>query len=412
MQNKRRIAIVGGGAAGLLAAICAARNGASPVIIERLDRVGKKILATGNGRCNMTNIYTDISSFHGRNTKFVYGALGQFDVEQTMTFFEGLGIHCKVEDGGKVYPYSDQASSVLDVLRYEVGRLGVEERVEATAVKVKRNKAGYIISLKSGEEIFADKVILAAGGKASPNLGSNGSGYDLAAAFGHKLIAPFPALVQLRLDATFLKAIKGVKFEGEAAVGIGDSILQRERGEILYTDYGISGPPILQLSRRASEQLEKDRKPWIKVDMFPHINEGEFLELLKARIKNAGDKPLDISFIGLINKKLIPILIKDSGIQDIHKPCNEVSKDEIAKMSDRLKGWSFKIVGTQSWTEAQVTAGGIDVADINPKTMESKLSAGLYIAGEILDIDGDCGGFNLQWAWSSGYTAGYHAALD
>lgn len=409
-MSVKRIAIVGGGAAGLVASIVASRKGSEVYIFERLDRVGKKILATGNGRCNITNVNTDITRFHGKDTEFANGALKQFDVSATIEFFEKLGVKCKVEDGGKVYPYSEQASSVLDVLRYEAERLGVVELCGYYVNQIRQKKGGFEIIIKDKESMMVDQIIIATGGKASPNLGSNGSGYDLVMPFGHKIIETFPTLVQLKLDATFLKALKGVKFEGAVTLGLGNKALQTENGEILYTDYGISGPPIFQLSRKAGEQIAEGKKPWLTVDMFCDFQYGELIEILKKRMDNGCEKPLDFSFVGLINKRLIPILLKAAGIVDIHKHCKEVSEEELKNICHKLKMWKFEVIGTQSWTEAQVTAGGIDIKDVNPNTMESKLVKGLYFAGEILDIDGDCGGFNLQWAWSSGYIAGKYAS--
>ncbi|MDF2672091.1 MAG: hypothetical protein K0R09_356 [Clostridiales bacterium] len=407
----RRVIIVGGGAAGMTAGIVARRNGAQVVVLEQMNRVGKKILATGNGRCNLTNENIDIKRYHGRNHRFAMSALEQFNMEQTVQFFEYMGVSCKSEDGGKVYPRSDQSSSVLDVMRYEIEKLEIDERVEAGVKSIHPGKKEFTVVLRDGEELKGDRVVIAAGGKAAPNLGSNGSGYGLVTPFGHKLIDPFPALVQLKLNAQFLKALKGVKFIGAAAVGAGDEELRREMGEVLFTDYGISGPPILQLSRRAGEQLQTGRKPWIEVDMFPGYCREELGDMLSTKLGYQPQKPLDFSFVGLINKRLIPVVLKEAGVDDIKKQCQSIKTNEFENIIRILKNWRFEVMGTNSWSDAQVTAGGIDVSDINQDTMESKLIPGLYFAGEVLDIDGDCGGFNLQWAWSSGYVAGINASL-
>lgn len=412
MAGKKRIIVIGGGASGLMAGIVAARNGAEVKIIEQMNRVGKKILATGNGRCNLTNENMIIERFHGKNTKFASGPLADFDVEQTVQFFEELGISCKVEEGGKVYPASDQASSVLDVLRYEVEKLGIEEICEAGVKSIHPGKKGFSVVLRDGQEFKCDRVIVAAGGKASPNLGSNGSGYNLVIPHGHKLIEPFPALVQLKLNKHFLKSIKGVRLIVKASICRDDSILRDEFGEVLFTDYGISGPAIFQLSRRAGEELQSGRNPWVKIDMYPGKSIDEVQNMLGTRFGYNPQKPLDFSFIGLLNKRLINVVLKEAGIEDIHKPCGSTTQEERRNIASILKEWKMEVTGTQSWSEAQVTAGGIDVKDVNPKNMESKLVSGLYFSGEILDIDGDCGGFNLQWAWSSGYLAGFHAAID
>lgn len=409
---KKRVVIVGGGAAGMTAGIVARRNGAEVVILEQMNRVGKKILATGNGRCNLTNENIDITRYHGKNPSFALNALGQFNIEHTVQFFEYMGISCKAEDGGKVYPRSDQSSSVLDVLRYEIERLGIDEKVEAGVKSIHPGKKEFTVVLRDGEELKGDRVIIAAGGKAAPNLGSNGSGYGLVIPFGHKLIDPFPALVQLKLSAPFLKALKGVKFIGAAVIGIGNEELRREIGEILFTDYGISGPPIFQLSRRAGEQLQTGRKPWIEVDMFPGYSKEELVNMLSIKLGYQPQKPLDFSFVGLINKRLVPVILREAGIEDIKKQCQSIKSNEFENIIRILKNWRFEVTGTNSWSDAQVTAGGIDVSDIDSATMESKLIPGLYFAGEVMDIDGDCGGFNLQWAWSSGYVAGINASVD
>lgn len=412
MEKGSRVLVVGGGAAGLIAAITAARNGAEVKILDRMNRVGKKILATGNGRCNLTNVYATVKNYHGNYPEFVQEAFNQFSVEQTMDFFEELGIACKVEGDGKVYPSSDQASSVLDVLRYECEEFGIEEICEAEVIKIKRSGNGFNLSLKNGQKIYGDRVVLVPGGKAAPSLGSNGSGYKLLEDLGHSLVEPFPALVQLRLESPHLKAINGVKFMGRATVGVSDEVLRVEDGEILYTAYGISGPPIFQLSRSAGAKLHVGEKPWIRVDMFPAFTEDEIFKGIRKRLQLRPQKPLDFSFVGLLNKRLINAILKEAGFEDIHKPAGEVSTKEIKSIVNILKNWTFEIIGTQSWSEAQVTAGGIDVKDVDPTTLESKLVKGMYIAGEVLDIDGDCGGYNLQWAWSSGYLAGYYAALS
>ncbi|KAB3531264.1 NAD(P)/FAD-dependent oxidoreductase [Alkaliphilus pronyensis] len=412
MAIKQRVLVIGGGAAGLVAGISAARNGAEVIILEALNRVGKKILATGNGRCNLTNIHMDINRFHGRSPKFALAALKQFDVEQTMSFFDFLGIKCKVEEGGKVYPTSDQASSVLDVLRYELQQLNVREECEKEVVRIKKANKYFEVIAKDGSKIKGDKVIVATGGMASPQLGSNGGGYNLLVDLGHKLIDPIPALVQVTLDADFLKKIKGVKFNGEASLINENQPIGVEGGEILFTDYGISGPPILQLSRGVSQLIKENKTPIIKVDLFPEIIIEDLIEQIQLRLAYHPKKPLDTSFIGLINKKLIPVVLKEAGINRLQKPCSQVNSTEINAIASVLKNWSFRATGTQPWRHAQVTAGGINVDDVNSKSLESKLVKGLYIVGELLDIDGDCGGYNLQWAWSSGFIAGEAAALN
>ena len=410
MKKQWDILIIGGGASGLMAAIAAATNGAKVGILEKSDRVGKKILATGNGRCNLTNINMNPRFFHSNNRKFIKGPLNSFDVNTTLDFFEYLGLAYKVEDNSKVYPKSDQASSVLDILRYRLEELGVKEFCNAEVVDIEKKSNEFSIRLKDGRMFKTDKVIIATGGSAAPQFGSDGNGHTLAKSLGHRITDVFPALVQLKLKADFLKFLKGVKFIGGASVIYNNGILRKEDGEILFTDYGISGPPILQLSRMAAEKLHKNQRVYIELDMFPNMDVEELTNLLQIRLAYHPKRPLNFAFVSLINKRMIPVILKNAGITDIHKKCIKVNKDEIKSIIGILKNWQIEIIGTQNWRNAQVTAGGVDLRDINPNTMESKLIPNLYIVGEVLDVDGDCGGFNLQWAWSTGYIAGESAS--
>jgi predicted Rossmann fold flavoprotein len=407
MQNP--VIIVGGGASGMIAAIAARRKGAEVIILEANPRVGKKILATGNGRCNISNINTDVSRYHGRHPEFVLGPLSRFDVDSAMAFFETLGIYHRVEDDGKVYPMSNQASSVLDVLRYELESSGINVICDARVKKIEKKKT-FEVTVSDGRTFNASSVILAAGGKASPSLGSDGSGYALARKLGHSIIEPFPALVQLKLSAVFLKQVQGIKFDGEAEIIADNKTVRSERGEILFTEYGISGPPILQLSRKAGEYLSDGKRVILKVILVSYLTEDELDSLLVRRFSDGAEKPLTFNFVGFINKKLIPIILREAKIEDINKPAGAVTAEERKRIVSVLTDWRFEITGTNSWSNAQVTAGGVDVAEIDGRTMESRIVPGLYFAGEIVDIDGDCGGFNLQWAWSSGFIAGEHAA--
>lgn len=407
---KPKIIVVGGGAAGLLAAIVAARNGAEVILLEKNQRVGKKILATGNGRCNLTNTDMHYSHFHGSQPKFVYAALNKFNNTQTIEFFEQLGISHKVEEKGKVFPLSNQASSVLDVLRHELEELKVETLVEAEVKDIKKVSGGFEVQLKGGRQVFAQRVILATGGKAAPNLGSTGSGYEIAQRLGHRLVEPFPSLVQLKLAEPFLKSIKGIKFDGDAEILVKQKAVARASGEILFAEYGISGPPIFDLSRTAAQWLQKKEQVFLKLNIINHLSREELASYIMKRFQDNPNKTLVFSFVGFINKQLAPVLLKQAGIEDIHKRVAEVTAAEREKIITLLQDWRFQVTGTNPWSAAQVTAGGIDVRDVNPQTMESKIVPGLYFAGEILDVDGDCGGYNLQWAWSSGYVAGESAA--
>lgn len=402
MNNK--VIVIGGGAAGMMASIMAKRNGADVTLLERNNRVGRKLLATGNGRCNYTNIYIDINNYHGKNPKFAYSPLSKFDMGRTIDFFESLGITPAVEEDGKVFPLSFQSSSVLDVLRFEMDHIGVELVTEAYVVDVYKNKE-FVVKLEDGRIFKGEKLILATGGMAMPASGSDGNGYSLAKKFGHKIISPFPGLVQLKLEGNMFKQITGVKNVGIARLYHKNKLIIEDKGDILFTNYGISGPPILQISRTANKYLEANKEVELRVSIIHTKTEEELKDYLKVRFELMPEKNIEEGLIGLINKKLILPILKAVNIHK-NKSLAHISNEEIDKLSKILTSWSFKVIGSQSWGHAQVTAGGVDTGEINSSTMESKLVKDLYIVGELLDIDGDCGGFNLQWAWSTGYLAG------
>jgi len=407
---KPRIVIVGGGASGMMAAIWAKRMGAEVKILERNPRVGKKILATGNGRCNITNIYCSREHYHGEDPDFVVPALSAFDAKKTIAFFEKLGIAPKVEEVGKVFPMSDQASSVLDVLLYELQELNIEVQCNAFVKEIRRTKSCFKLELEDGNLVSCERLILACGGKAMPSSGSDGNGFELAQKLGHHIVDIFPALTQLKLEGGFFKQIDGVKFVGTAEILYSGKTLASDRGDILFANYGISGPPILQISRKAGELIKHNKKAILKISIIDSMKKSELDDLLARRFANKPARPLDLALVGLINKRLIPVVLKQAGVGDLKLPAGKVSAQDRNKIASILTDWRFNITGLRSWPNAQVTAGGVDTREVNPNTMESKLVPGLYFCGEILDIDGECGGFNLQWAWSSGYVAGASAA--
>lgn len=410
MKSVKHVLVAGGGAAGIMAAIAARRSGADVTILEKNPRVGKKILATGNGRCNYTNINTDITYYNGNNPKFAYSALSAFTADDTISFFEKLGIQHKVEDFGKVFPMSDQASSFVDVLLYELNELGINVVCNAYVKDIVKKNSEFIINLDNGDIFRGDSIILATGGKAMPSSGSDGNSYNLATKLGHTLTDIFPALVQILLEGSYFKRIDGVKFVGTAEVIHNNKSIAKDRGDILFSNNAISGPPIFQISRKAGELLNAGKEAYLKVAILDMMNKEELIALLNKRFQTNPKKSVDFSFVGLINKRLIPVVLIESGISDMKRPVGSLSAREQEAIASILVDWRFKVKGTKSWPSAQVTAGGIDVAEINPNTMESKLVKGLFFAGEIIDIDGQCGGFNLQWAWSSGFIAGKNAA--
>jgi len=387
-----RIAIIGGGASGMMAAITARENGAEVVVYESNDKIARKILSTGNGRCNFTNRYATQDKYNGRNTAFMKNAINKFWVDETLDFFERIGVIACEESDGKMYPYSRQASAVLDVLRFEAQRLGIEFRLKTKVQSVSKEGKRFLVL---GE--YYDKVIIATGGKAAPALGSDGLGYELSKSFGHTITKLYPTLVQIKTDLSDVKGLKGIKVQ--AKVSAGD---KSDYGEVLFTDYGISGPPVFRIS-----SFIKDKKE-ISIDFMPDYTEEQVFNILKKRSFRglSAEKML----IGIVNRLVGINLLKYAGISPLTKPENELSDDELLSIVSALKSRKLRVVGTKEWDNAQVTAGGVNTDEVNSKTMESRLVKGLYFAGEILDIDGECGGYNLQWAWSSGYVAGQSAA--
>ena len=395
--------VVGGGAAGMVAAIAAARRGAPVEILERMPRVGKKLLATGNGRCNLANARPDPGRFHGSDPSFARAALAAFGLGETLAFFAGLGIEAREEDAGKIFPRSGQAAAVLDVLRHELARLGVRAHCEAAVSRLAPRGGLWRAHTAAGVHEGA-AVVLAAGGRAAPQLGSNGSGHALATALGHRLVEPFPALTRLRARSPWLAHLKGLKAEGRVSLG---GVVAS--GEILFTGTGLSGPPVLDVSRRAGELLRGGQAVRAVLDLCPDVEAAALPALLRARFASRPGSTAEFALVGFLHKRLIVPLLREAGI-DPAADADGVDAPRVRALATLLRGWAFPVTGADSWADAQVTAGGVDVGGVDAATLESLLAPGLYFAGEVLDVDGDCGGFNLQWAWSSGHVAGTSAA--
>lgn len=395
-----RIAVIGGGASGLIAAIAAAEDSDNQITVyESGDRVGRKILATGNGRCNMTNINADVENYHGKNPKFILGAKNKFWVNETLEFFSDLGIEVNVEEDGKVYPYSNQASAVLDVLRFKIDELDNIKIINSFEVKsVSKTKECFNIVSYDGRKEKADKIIVATGGKAAPNLGSKGVGYEILKSFGHKITGLSPSLVQIKTETDVVKKLKGIKLDAE--VTLGDN---SEFGEVLFTEYGLSGPAVFSLSSRLGDNKV------ISLDIMSKYSYEQLYERILQRIALRPKITLENFFVGMFNKRVGQALMKSVGIEPLSRYALTLNEKEISRICSAIKKWDFKVTGTMSWNNAQVTKGGAVTGEFNPNTMESKLVNGLFASGEVLDIDGDCGGYNLQWAWSSGYLAGVNA---
>lgn len=385
---KNNVAVIGGGASGILAAIFAARNGASVTILEKNPRIGKKILATGNGRCNFTNVNACADNY---NSDFVQYALENFTPADVIDFFEELGLLSRTEAEGRVYPLSGQATAVLDVLRLELSRLSVKILAEFDVERIEK-KGDLFEIFSNNQTIRANKVIAATGGMASPKSGSDGKGYELLKAFGHKTTKLIPSLVQVKTE----KSVGGVRAYGKVTTQNGTC----ETGEIQFNNYGISGIPVFGIAK----YVKKGESVFL--DLLPDYTEEEVFGILKNRPKQT----METYLIGILNKALGQFLLKECGISPLSKMSDTLRDDEIMRIAKKIKCWRFDVTGTMPWENAQVTSGGIELSELNEKTMESKLVSGLYVTGELLDIDGPCGGYNLHWAWASGKLAGSEAA--
>lgn len=453
VQKIRQIVVIGGGAAGLLAAIAAAEHGAQVTILEHKEQLGKKILSTGNGRCNLGNRRMEPDCYHSRQQAFPWEVLRQFGLEENIRFWERLGMVIK-DKNGYLYPWSESAAAVAELLQQEVQRLEIEvitechvsavraAKVAGSAVKVtevdesaaraaevaesakpteatmrssaqeKREKGNiWVVSTDRGE-LLCERVILAAGSRAASVLGSDGSGYGIAEKLGYSLVPVLPALVQLRCQGTFFKAWSGVRTEAKVMLFVDGTQAACDTGEVQLTDYGISGIPVFQVSRFAAIGLYQGKKVEAVLDFLPFL-EGEETkkEWFSKRLTLFSDKTAEEFLCSVLHKKLIGVLLRCAKIEP-DMPMAGVEKASLEKLYQVLRAFRLTVTETNSFEQAQVCCGGVDVRQVDARTLESKLHRGLYFAGEILDVDGICGGYNLQWAFSSGSVAGKAAAAS
>jgi len=399
------VAIIGGGAAGLAAAIAAARAGASAVIADRMPRLGKKILATGGGRSNLSHEPLSPAVFTSTSSPLVSSILGQFGADEIREFFRGLGLELSVEDG-RVYPVTNQASSVLKVLELEVRRLGIGVELGFEAVSLDYVRSSFVLAARDGRRIEARVGLLASGGKSYPALGSDGSGYALAQRFGHRLVLPVPSAVPLLVKDRMCQVLQGQKILARAEARIDGKRAAEAEGELLFTASGLSGTVVLDISEPISIALNRDGKKNVEIsaDLVPFLSEEELTAKLAGR-RNEGWAQEEL-LTGILPDKFGPLL---SGF------CRSAGARPgrtAPSLAAALKDKRFAVLGTRGWNEAEFTAGGIDAREFDPRTTESKLRAGLFLAGEILDVQGPRGGFNLAWAWASGIVAGRSAAAE
>ena len=395
------VAIVGGGASGLMAAITAAENGHAVTVFERQSRVGRKLLATGNGRCNLSNMQPPEGHYHGAEPDFVRPALEAFPAQAARDFFRSLGLLTVEEPSGRVYPFSDQAGSVVDVLRFAAEARGASLRTGEEVLSLRRQGAGFLAETAEDKRFF-ERVIVCCGGLAGGRLGGTKSGYDLLSALGHSRTALYPALVQLKTPPERVRSLKGVRADALVRVEQNGRLLAESAGEVQFTEYGLSGPATFEVSRAAAAA---GAGVTARLDLLRGTPLPELEALLAARCR---DLPLltgENLFTGLLHNRLGRVVLREAGLAS-DLPLGDFSPRARARAAAAVKAFVLPVTGTTGFDNAQVTAGGIATDGFSPETLQSRLVPGLYAAGEVLDADGDCGGFNLQWAWASGRLAG------
>lgn len=400
-----KVAVIGGGASGLVCAIelmntVNNRDNVSVTVLERLTRVGKKLLVTGNGRCNLTNMNADVTGYRG-DTAFSSYALSRFNPRSNIEFFNKLGLYTRTEDEGRVYPISNQASSVLDALRFECDRLKINTVCDYRAVHLKTVDSGTAVKIVVNNRDRFDYLVVACGGKAAKVHGTDGDSYELLKMLGHNIVPVAPALVSLNCD-DFTKSLKGIRSVCGITLLIDGKSAYKNYGEVQFTDYGLSGIPIMQLSRFVSVSPSNDI--FICLDVTPDFTGEEIQKYLIER-RSIDTGLCENMLSGIMNKQLCIALLKECKIA-VNGRVNTLSEHDLKRLAEILKCWKIKVKNSRGFDFAQVTVGGADCSQFDSKTMESKLVKNLYCCGEALNVDGDCGGYNLQWAWSSGRLAG------
>jgi len=405
MRDAFDLLVIGAGASGLTAAISGARGGASAVVLERLPRAGKKLLATGGGRCNLLNDSLSASAFKSMAPGLVSSVFKRFGQAEIRGFFEGLGLRLQTDESGRVYPATNQAASVLKVLELETVRLGVAVKTGFEVERIDASFGGYSVAAADGRKIAGRRIVLAGGGRSYPALGSNGSCYGLAEAFGHRIVSPVPSAVPLLVRDWICHVLQGQRLRARIESRVGGRPGRTAEGELLFTQYGLSGTAVLDVSESLSIALNRDgqKNAAVVVDLVPDMSQkdmaGEF-----ARRLEAGWAVEDLA-AGILPEKfamVLPRLLREAGLPDVKGKQREAAQVAAAALKSKI----FSVQGTRGWNEAEFTSGGVDARDVMPRTLESRLRKGLYFAGEVLDVQGGRGGYNLAWAWASGYVAG------
>ena len=397
-MNNEKMIIIGAGAAGLCAAIVNARAGRQVVLLEQNSKTGKKILVSGNGKCNIDNRYIDPGRFHSQNPSFIEKVLEGYGFEAVEKFFTSIGLELIEGKEGKIFPMSLQASSVVELLEYEARRAGAEILCDCTVTGIEKKGNTFTVETSQGTK-SCEKLLLASGSPAAPQLGGSNSGYAFATRAGHSLIPRHPSLVQLCSEETWVKGCAGVKVAGMARLFANGEYITEKEGDLLFTNYGISGLAILDLSREVSIRLAGFDYCELSLDLMPSLSKEKLTRLLLNRIDNVSEKPIGLWLQGVINKKLINIILEQAKSKV--KKESDLNRKEINKLVHSIKNLKLSISDTKGFKGAEISTGGIDTTEISPVNMESKLVPNLFFAGEILDVDGDRGGFNFHWAWTT-----------
>jgi predicted Rossmann fold flavoprotein len=398
-MNNEKMIIIGAGAAGLVAAISCARAGHDVLLLEQNSKIGKKILVSGNGKCNIDNKYISSNRFHGQNPDFIKEVLKEYDFNVVEKFFTSIGLELIEGKEGKMFPMSLQANSVVELLEYEAKRSGVEILCECSVTSIEKEANTFILETAQGNKT-ATKLLLASGSPAAPQLGGSNSGYAFAKKMGHSLVPRHPSLVQLCSEENWVKACAGVKIAGNVQLYANGDYITEKKGDLLFTNYGISGLAILDISREVSTRLANYDYCELNLDLMPELSKEKLTNLLLNRIQKESTKPISLWLQGVLNKKLIHIILEQSKCKA--RTENELNRKEVGKLVYAMKNLKLSINDTKGFKGAEVATGGVNTVEVDPQTMQSKLVPNLYFAGEILDVDGDRGGFNFHFAWVSG----------
>lgn len=397
-NEMKTVVVIGAGASGMAAAITAAEDMNNRVILlERQQRVGKKLLSTGNGRCNLTNTGASIGNYHGSQPDFASAVLEKFTPEDTLRFFDSLGLVTSCEYGGRAYPQSNSANSVVDVLRFALLKDNISVKTSCPARSIKRSGEGFAVQT-DGESIYADYLIVSCGGAAGAKVGGVGDGYELLKPLGHKCTKIMPSLVQLITDPTYPRALKGVRVNARLALERDGETLAKSEGELQFTETGLSGPAAFDISRAAAVSGEGI----VHIDL---TGGADVAEKLRARAEANPQLGAEDILTGVLHNRLGRMVVKYAGVSGA-KRIGELSGGELESVARACRDFAVRLRGVEDFDHAQVTAGGIKTTGVNPQTLESWFVPHLFITGELLDVDGDCGGYNLQWAWASGVVAG------